>query len=1091
MLQKQEISLNLTTGIDTKTDSKLVENNLLTLENAEISNGVIVKSSGYDSLDPMYTSNNLTSNKALIPINDTVGLVEDDKLSIYNTSSSEFSYIDSFGSCGKSVVTIETNIQDKSTPLIYASIVRTLASGESQDYVVSVSSYYSLYSNGEFSTYIKYLITIIEKSTMTVIKKFETLSSYRTFTNSQPIGVVCSTDYFAMYSYVKGNDGYDTIVENVYNYVSEKPIYKDVVIFRHIFSNNRTYYLLETTNIGDTAYIAFNVEADTSLDIVPAFTVRNFVTQTTIVSAKKFNELNFTIPSLQDETPYSLSIRIFNIPSRGKMVAVNAGKTFALLNPTNAFDIWKSFKYIDVPEMPVVAIGYLSFYNQFVVLRSYKTEPNQTDGRKRIPVINKYNLTTDTWDFSGDISRVKYVTINGVTTQQVSNQFAYDANNQSGVCFALNHLVCTDKKAYYIQRYEPRVGISETTPAYPTGANNFPVASDFTPDYEVRSSLFLLDSDYNVCDRFVDYDAATFYTGNTIGIIYSYNSGDSGLNFCSISYPLINKLLRKSSESGGTTKYSYDIKLYRLSYETNYPLRTNKINNGTIVSSPSFMELNNNQLTENNFYDFPQVVVKASKSTGALKGSYTVKVIYEHTNGSGNIVRSAESIAKQISFAQPVSNLIVAFTAPPWFSKRTNQKIKIYCTQANGNAFNLIGELYQVMRPVTVDNDYVSTWVWAPEFTVQTATQVKALIFTDADIKKAVSKEIIYTSGGVLPAFPLPSSITSVTHNNRIFCVPHTNKNLIRYTKPIQVGIATESFIGLDVLIESKGGDIIELSSLDEKLIVFKKSSIYGIQGDGADALGGGTSFGIPYLINSPVGCSEPLSVVRISNGIMFKSTKGIYLLDRSLSVSYIGAPVEKFNNEKINSSVILESDNKVKFTTNAGNVLTYDYFYGVWYTESNLPFLSTSLIKGRFCGVLNTGNVWLNNPNSYLRAGNTYSMKVQTAWLKLKGIQGYSRAYRMYLLGDYKDSHSLNIDVCYDYNENVAHTVNCTPISTGQTFQSRVNFERQKCESLRITFTDVPTGATGNSLTLTDLSILAGVKNGFNKVLPTQTTSV
>ena len=104
MLQKQEISLNLTTVIDTKTDSKLVENNLLTLENAEISNGVIVKSSGYDSIDPVYASNNLTSNKALIPINDTVGLVEDDKLSIYNTSSSEFSYIDSFGSCGKSVV---------------------------------------------------------------------------------------------------------------------------------------------------------------------------------------------------------------------------------------------------------------------------------------------------------------------------------------------------------------------------------------------------------------------------------------------------------------------------------------------------------------------------------------------------------------------------------------------------------------------------------------------------------------------------------------------------------------------------------------------------------------------------------------------------------------------------------------------------------------------------------------------------------------------------------------------------------------------------------------------------------------------------
>jgi hypothetical protein len=316
---------------------------------------------------------------------------------------------------------------------------------------------------------------------------------------------------------------------------------------------------------------------------------------------------------------------------------------------------------------------------------------------------------------------------------------------------------------------------------------------------------------------------------------------------------------------------------------------------------------------------------------------------------------------------------------------------------------------------------------------------------------------------------------------------------LIRYTKPIQVGIATESFLGLDVIIESRGGDIVELASMDEKLIVFKKNSIYGIQGDGVDASGNGSTFSVPYLINSPVGCSEPLSVVRIPDGIMFKSTKGIYLLNRSVTVSYIGAPVEKFNNEKIVSSVIIETENKVKFTTNAGNVLTYDYYYGVWYTESNLAFVGTSLIQGKFCGVFNTGKVWLNNPSSYLRDGAQYSMKVQTAWLRLKGLQGYARAYRIYLLGDYKDTHSINIDVSYDYNETVAHTVNYVPVlnSPSQPIQARVNFERQKCQSVRLTFTDVSTGTTGNSLTMTDLSILAGVKRGFNKVLPSQTTSV
>jgi hypothetical protein len=1086
MLEKVELNLSLSTGIDTKTDSKIVEGRLLTLENAEIRNGIVVKSTGYDNLDPTYPSNDTSSNKALIPVGDSVVLVDDDKIGIYNTSNSKFNYIDSFGSCGKSVVTVDSNIQDflQYTPA-YVPVLGGIATAESSKYIVTATCYQTYSNDPNDTTTVTVSISVVEKSTFTLVKKYlKTIGSQLT-SSGQNINVACTDNFFALYV-LNDRNAYD-LKETVYDYNKNDPVSSDVTVATGVFS----WSSIEVSNIGNISYILYLARPVSPNPSAPTLVVRNFETQTTIAAGLTFSQLTIYGSNQQPaDEEVCINNRVINVVGKGNVVALAAGITFALIDPANN-TVWRSFSYPNTPTMPIVSLGYLSDTNEFLALKSYKQEGLINNiPLKRIPVVNRYSLTTNSWTFLSDISRFKTVTVNGVPTNVLSNYFGYEANAQLGVCMAASALMCTSKKAYYIQVYYAYPFLNSSTDTYPvTIPPQRPSGTFKSIASEVKCSLLLMDSDYNVCDRFVDYNGS--YQTNLY--FNKINTGAIGLDNINISYPLVASLLANVKDPvAGTnisSRFSYDVRLHRLTTKVNYPIKSGRINNAVVVSSPSLYEINNNQLTEQNFYDFPQLLVSPSNQAGTLTGSYSFKAIFEHTDGSGNVVRSSESITKQIQLTN--NNVIIGITVPPWFTKRTNQKIKIYATQANGNTFNLLYSVNQTMRPLGSGGNTpqsVSTWTYRQ---TATADQISALNFKSVD--DAVDKELIYTSGGILPAFPLPSAITNVVHNNRVFCVPHYNKNLIRYTKPIQVGIATESFLGLDIIIESRGGDIVELSSLDEKLIVFKKNSIYGIQGDGFDDSGNGSTFSVPYLINSPVGCSEPLSVVRIPDGIMFKSTKGIYLLNRSVTVSYIGAPVEKFNNEKIVSSVIIETENKVKFTTNAGNVLTYDYYYGVWYTESGLAFVGTSLIQGKFCGVFNTGKVWLNNPTSYLRDGAQYSMKVQTAWLRLKGLQGYSRAYRIYLLGDYKDTHSINIDVSYDYNETVAHTVNYVPVlnSPSQPIQARVNFERQKCQSVRLTFTDVSTGATGNSLTMTDLSILAGVKRGFNKVLPSQTTSV
>jgi hypothetical protein len=1092
MLQKQVISLPLATGIDTKTDSKLVQGKLLQLVNAELKNGVVVKSTGYVALDSTYSSNSTVSNKAVLSVNGSFALVDNDKISIYDSSSSKFRYIDSFGSCGKSVITVDSNIEDMPKLADGGLAIKGVATGESSKYIVTASFVINRSAINTSYDFVGWSIsiTVINKSDYSVVRKYTKVNEFAptagSFLTNGTLHVCCTDTNFAIYHF-----GYNvqTVLEEVYDYSLSQPVSSEFVVINRSGTAYAGDVSMGVTNVGSKAYIT-TIEKPAATS-TPTVTVRDFSTRTTTFTGT-FPQLTVT-PDYNNPASFTVVNKVINV-SGVNYVAINCGLTFVLLNPTTN-TVFKSFSISTAQTMSVVALGYLSATNEFIILKSYVgmiTAP-----QTRIPVINRYSLTTNSWTVLTDVTRTKQVTVNGVTTNELSNYFGYDANKQYGVHEAVGALMCSDSKAYYLQKYLAHPIIKTTDVVYPLNVPVDTVARNYYPSLsEIKCSVLLMDSDYNVCDRVVEYNGAIdasdrqFCSAVTSSQFNSVNSGDIGLSSINLAYPVVTRIVAdyvnlSDSQYYGCPQMAYDVVCSRLTLSNNYPIRSNRINNCAVITSPSFFEVNNNQLTENNFYDFPQILVGNATGTGTFTGTYSYKAIYEYTDASGNLVRSSESIAKGITLSN--QKPIVSVSIPPWFSKKKLQRVKIFRTLNKGNSYYLADTFTQLTQPVTNTAGFYSPFAK----NIGNVPQISSWVNNVPDdlIK---NKELIYTAGGVLPAFPLPSSITSIVHNNRIFCVPHANKNLVRYTKVLQPTIATESFIGLDLIFESRGGDIVELASLDEKLIVFKKTSIYGVQGDGADAVGNNTTFSLPYLINSPVGCTDPLSVVRIPDGIMFKSSKGIYLLNRSLSVEYIGADVEKYNGEKVISANLIDAENKVKFTTSAGNILTYDFYYRVWYVESGLSFVSTSLLNGRLVGVFNTGKVWSNDPSTYLRDGAQYQMTIQTGWLKMSGLQSYARAYRLMLLGDYKDAHTVNFDVSYDYVEASAHSSSFTPVNVaGQPVQVRVNFERQKCESVRLTFTDTSTGASGNSFTMTDLSILAGVKSGFNKVLPSKTVSV
>ena len=157
--------------------------------------------------------------------------------------------------------------------------------------------------------------------------------------------------------------------------------------------------------------------------------------------------------------------------------------------------------------------------------------------------------------------------------------------------------------------------------------------------------------------------------------------------------------------------------------------------------------------------------------------------------------------------------------------------------------------------------------------------------------------------------------------------------NDLMYSKMVYPGQPVEFNDALRMPIDPVGGKITALASMDEKLIVFEEDATFFIAGTGPNNLGQQNDFTTPERISTDVGCVDPKSVVLTPDGLMFKSRKGIYLLSRQLSVSYIGAAVEAYNGLNFTSAKVVGELNQVRFTTSDGDCLVYNYVYKFWAT--------------------------------------------------------------------------------------------------------------------------------------------------------------
>ncbi len=486
----------------------------------------------------------------------------------------------------------------------------------------------------------------------------------------------------------------------------------------------------------------------------------------------------------------------------------------------------------------------------------------------------------------------------------------------------------------------------------------------------------------------------------------------------------------------------------------------------------------------------------AAQPTGGINtDAYYYQITYEWTDNQGNAFKSAPSIPIAVTTTGALSTGSVVLTIPT-----------LRLTMKTANPVKIVVYRWSVAQQIY----YQTTSITSP---VLNSTTADSVTFTDVSSDATIlGNGILYTSGGVIENVNAPASNILALFDTRLWLVDAEDPNLLWFSKqviestPVEMSDLFTLFVPPTTATEGTTGPITALSAMDDKLIIFKENAILYINGAGPDNTGANNQYSQPIFVTSTVGCTNQKSIVLTPAGLMFQSNKGIWQLGRGMDTSYIGAPVEDFNDSLVNSAVNVPATNQVRFTLDSGVTLMFDYYYNQWGTFTNVPAISSTIFQGMHTFINQYGATYQERANTYLDGSNPVLMNFKTGPLRLGDLQGYQRAYFFYLLGTFISPHKLQLLISYDYDVNPSQSVIITPTNYSTPYGSglsqspygqgnpygggtsletwRVFLQRQRCMAFAIEMREVFDPSYGEiagaGLTLSGLNIVMGFKSEF-----------
>lgn len=468
---------------------------------------------------------------------------------------------------------------------------------------------------------------------------------------------------------------------------------------------------------------------------------------------------------------------------------------------------------------------------------------------------------------------------------------------------------------------------------------------------------------------------------------------------------------------------------------------------------------------------------------------YYYAICFVRRDAYGNVYRSAPSPIITVSFFQTGTSQV---RFPRYFSYGGgNVMIEFYrSTQDTPGTYYFIGQTPNGTEFIDLTPDG------------STALRVNTSI---------TKNRTLYINASELANDPPPPVHHAVVSETRMYIIPSDNRNLIWYSKLFSPGRTVEFNAGLTLSEGQNNGLFTGLAVLDSNLIIFKADSILYTHGAGPDNTGRSGTFAPFEKISSDVGCIEAASIATIPDGIVFKSRRGIELLTRGLQVVYIGGNVEPLvqTNGPLSSVVCMPNFTELRFvpaqssydstylgvtTKVTPSVLVFDYGAKRWSTFSNMAAVQAVNLNNEYWWISADGSVVnKETPGIYLDNGKPIVMTLETPEIPCggAGAQGWGRIYRMALMGDFYQDHSLLVQFAYDHQANYKDSVtfNTTSglIPGDIVYQFRCSrLPRSVMQTLRLKIQDSVN--TGPSCAISNLVLEMASKNGLAHLSPAKT---
>lgn len=630
---------------------------------------------------------------------------------------------------------------------------------------------------------------------------------------------------------------------------------------------------------------------------------------------------------------------------------------------------------------------------------------------------------------------------------------------------------------------------------YPGGTTS--LLSNNTTNLNVASKPVVIGSDsyilLSLCDSL--YQSTYFlYQTSTSAIVSKFSYGNGGGNPL-VDLPQVNQIgsslfvgyLNKNTitNPNKSTNVSSQIQVAGIYTQTgvNY-IRFNftSMNLASIdsarnlhITGGQFYHYDGLQLDELNFNIYPDRVIASGSLGGGLAISqitpqtYFYVATYEYTDNKGNIFRSSPSIPVQTTVASGQALVLVSATPNNVTLKKQKSIDTVFYRWSQSQ------QIYYKIISIAGGSS-LSFFDY----------------YSDAQI---LGNEVLYTNGGVLENSGAPACNALTMFDSRMWLVDAENPNLLWFSQPIIDDVPVDFsqlltyFVPPTTSTGAPSGPVMALAPMDDKLILFKNQTIYYISGSGPDSTGNNNNYTpTPIFVAGGVGCSNQNSIVLIPQGLLFQAgSKGIWLLKRDLSIEYIGKDIISYESAKVLSACLIPNTNHVKLTLDSGITLLYDYLVGQWGVDT-LNGKSATIYNGLHTFLSNTGSIYQENAGSYLDGTVPVVMQWQTGFLNPTGLQGYQRAYRAYVLGEYLSGQTYTMGIAYDFNPAIVQTSTVTPANTlgsgSSVEQWQINFQYTQCQSFQLTFNEISSGTAGAGLSLSGVDVVVGRKKSFPRNL-------